>query len=81
MNEKQYFLTIIKCAICKKEGILHNRQDIEAQRTLQNSNKSGFKYGAIGAGEWVIACDECIDKNRIMLDRHRMEKENFLKGE
>jgi hypothetical protein len=79
---KKYFATILECAICKKERIIHVQQGISVEQTLPTqSGSSGFKYGPIGDGEWCVACNECFEKSEIMIDRQKLERENFLKGE
>ena len=79
--EKQYFATILKCAICKKEGIAHISQGANVESKLQSeSHKSGFRYGPLAAGDWGVACHGCFEKNKIMLAQQRSEREIFLAG-
>ena len=80
--EKQYFATILKCAICKKEGIVHISQGATIESKLQSeSHKSGFRYGPLAHTDWCVACHECFEKSGIMLAQQRSERENFLGGE
>jgi hypothetical protein len=81
--EKQYFFSVLKCAICKKEGIIHVQQEYSVEKILSTqSSSSGFKYGPIGGLDaWCVACHECFEKSEIMIDRQKLERENFLKGE
>ena len=80
--EKQYFATILKCAICRKEGIVHISQGATIESKLQSeSHKSGFRYGRFAASEWGIGCIGCFEKSGIMLAQQRSERENFLGGE
>jgi len=84
MAEKQYFATILKCAICKKEGIVHIFRGATVESKLQTQSGrsgTGFKYGPICGSEWTVACQECFDKGKAIIDKQKLERENFLKGE
>ena len=82
MAEKQYFVTIIKCAICKKEGVVHVCQSGDVETELKNdSHESGFRYGPICDGEWRVACHKCREKSKALIGNQRIERENFLAGD
>jgi len=82
MAEKQGFATILRCAICQKEGIAHINHGLTVESLLQkNSHESGFKYGPIGGGEWHVACHKCFYKSEALMYKQKLERENFLKGE
>ena len=81
MAEKHKFTVIIRCAICRKDGVGLIRQDQTVETMLQASNETGFKYGPIGGGDWRVACHECFDKSKAIIDKQKLDRENFLKGE